>query len=81
MLLSGEGDLRASFRIEKFEKRGAVDWLTLLPNEVIPISSACGLDAWQYTGAMELSDKLGQTTALEFRNVHVIQLSTRNVRI
>lgn len=70
MLLSGEGDLRTSFRVEKIEKRGAVEWLTLLPTrhdtDFKRVKLALRGNALE---AMELADKLGQTTALEFRNV------------
>jgi outer membrane lipoprotein carrier protein len=70
MLLSGEGDLRASFRIETMEKRGAVDWLTLLPKRSDTDFKRVRLGLrGNALEAMELSDKLGQTTALEFRNV------------
>jgi outer membrane lipoprotein carrier protein len=70
MLLSGEGDLRASFRVEKLEKRGAVDWLTLLPKRSDTDFKRVRLGLrGNALHAMELSDKLGQTTALEFRNV------------
>jgi outer membrane lipoprotein carrier protein len=70
MLLSGEGDLRASFRVEKLEKIGAVDWLTLLPKRSDTDFKRVRLGLrGNALEAMELSDKLGQTTALEFRNV------------
>jgi len=70
MLLSGEGDLGASFRVEKIEKRGAVEWVTLLPKRSDTDFKRVKLGLrGNALEAMELADKLGQTTALEFRNV------------
>ena len=70
ILLSGAGDLRESFRIEKQETRGALDWITLTPKrsdaDFKRVRLALRGDRLQ---AMELADKLGQTTYIEFVNL------------
>jgi outer membrane lipoprotein carrier protein len=70
MLLSGEGDLHVSFRFAKTEKRGQLEWLTLIPkrSDTDFKSVKLGLRG-NALAAMELADKLGQTTVLEFINV------------
>jgi outer membrane lipoprotein carrier protein len=70
MLLSGEGDLRASFRVEKVEKRGQLEWLTLLPTRSDTDFKRVKLGLrGNSLEAMELSDKLGQTTVLTFTQI------------
>lgn len=70
MLLSGEGDLQGSFRISKTEKRGQIEWLTLIPKRGDTDFKSVKLGLRGNTlAAMELADKLGQTTVLEFINV------------
>ncbi|MBC7983107.1 MAG: outer membrane lipoprotein chaperone LolA [Candidatus Obscuribacterales bacterium] len=70
MLLSGDGDLRATFRVEKIERRSGVDWLTLLPKRSDTDFKRVRLALrGNRLEAMELADKLGQTTALSFTNV------------
>ncbi len=70
VLLSGEADIRNSFRVEKSEKRGAIDWLTLVPkrSDTDFKRVRLGLRGNQLEG-MELADKLGQTTVLSFTNL------------
>lgn len=70
MLLSGEGTLDEEFRVERVESRGAVDWIALAPvrpdTDFREVRLGLEGDLLRY---MELDDKLGQTTLLEFTNV------------
>jgi chaperone LolA len=70
MLLSGEGDIRASFKVEGSEKRNGIEWLTLIPvrTDTEFKRVRLGLRNGSLVG-MELADKLGQVTTLEFTNV------------
>jgi|SRR5215831_2119718 len=70
MLLSGEGDLRASFRVENIERRNGTDWLNLIPKRADTDFKQVRLGLrGNLLVAMELSDKLGQITELEFSRV------------
>jgi outer membrane lipoprotein carrier protein len=70
MLLSGDGDLRDSFKIESSEQRNGVEWLTMIPKRADTDFKRVrlGLRKGALAG-MELSDKLGQITVLAFSNV------------
>lgn len=66
MLLSGEGDLRDSFQVEGLEQRGTLSWILLKPLRADTDFQAVRLALeGQALVAMELDDKLGQTTVLE----------------
>jgi len=66
MLLSGEGDLRESFQVEGMEQRGTLSWILLKPLRADTDFQAVRLALeGQTLVAMELDDKLGQTTVLE----------------
>jgi outer membrane lipoprotein carrier protein len=70
MLLSGEGDLRASFKIESSERRNGLEWLSLIPKRGDTDFKRVRLGLRDKTlAAMELSDKLGQVTQLDFSHV------------
>jgi outer membrane lipoprotein carrier protein len=70
MLLSGEGDLRASFKIENAEQKSGTYWLTLSPKRTDTDFKRVKLGMRGTTlAAMELVDKLGQVTVLEFSSV------------
>jgi outer membrane lipoprotein carrier protein len=68
MLLSGGGDLRATFTVERVEQGGAgIVWVLLLPKredtDFRRVRLGFNGDALRF---MELEDKLNQTTVLEF---------------
>ncbi len=67
MLLSGSGDLRASFNVERVEQASDVFWVVLSPKRPDTDFRRLRLgfrgDALAF---MELEDKLNQTTVLEF---------------
>jgi outer membrane lipoprotein carrier protein len=69
-LLAGDGELRNRFRAEKIEKIGAIDWLTLVPKtkdtDFKKVRLALKGSQLQ---AIELVDKLGQFSKLEFSRV------------
>jgi outer membrane lipoprotein carrier protein len=70
MLLSGEGDLRSSFKVASAEKRNGIDWLTLTPTKPDTDFKRVRLGLKKdVIAGMELSDKLGQVTVLEFTSV------------
>jgi outer membrane lipoprotein carrier protein len=70
MLLSGEGALQDSFTIQGSEKRNGIEWLTLAPKRGDTDFKRVRIGLKNDTLAgMELSDKLGQVTTLEFSNV------------
>jgi len=70
MLLSGEGDLSESFKIESGERKNGIEWLNLLPKHADSEFKRVRLGLRDTTlVAMELDDKLGQTTSLEFTHV------------
>jgi len=72
MLLSGDGTLAEEFRAESLEQRGTVTWIALVPvrpdTDFREVRLGLEGDALRY---MELDDKLGQTTVLEFTDVEV----------
>lgn len=67
MLLSGAGDLRSGFDVERVERRDGVFWVLLAPKRTDTDFRRMRLgfrdDALAF---MELEDKLNQTTVLEF---------------
>ncbi len=68
MLLSGGGDLRATFTVERVEQGGeGIVWVLLLPKrpdtDFRRVRLGFSGDALKF---MELEDKLNQTTVLEF---------------
>jgi outer membrane lipoprotein carrier protein len=70
MLLSGQGDLRQSFKIQSSERHDDVEWLTLVPKQTDTDFKRVRLALRdKILVAMELADKLGQTTSLEFSHV------------
>lgn len=70
MLLSGVGSLDDSFELQDMGRQGELVWVKLIPRvqdsdfEAIRVGFAAGQVA-----IMELTDKLGQTTRIEFSNV------------
>lgn len=70
MLLSGVGNLEDSFELQDMGRQGELDWVKLIPRvqdsdfEAIRVGFAAGQVA-----IMELTDKLGQTTRIEFSKV------------
>lgn len=70
MLLTGRGDLEESFVLEDMGPAGELHWVQLTPRvqdsefETIRV----GLDA-DGVNIMELRDRLGQTTRIEFRTI------------
>jgi outer membrane lipoprotein carrier protein len=67
MLLSGEGNLEDNFRVTQYGREGGIDWVRMEPKRGDTDFK------WVRLGfegpvlrAMQLSDKLGQTTQLEF---------------
>lgn len=66
-LLSGSEDLRSSFEVERVEELRGWSWISLSPKRTDTDfkSVRLGLRKDQL-GYMELTDKLGQTTLLEF---------------
>jgi outer membrane lipoprotein carrier protein len=67
MLLSGEGTLEDNFKVTQSQQEGAVQWVNLEPRRSDTDFKAVRLgfagDALKF---MQLADKLGQTTTLEF---------------
>lgn len=67
MLLSGSGDLRASFDVERVEEIGGVFWVVLSPKRPDTDFRRLRLGfRGDVLTFMELEDKLNQTTVLEF---------------
>lgn len=70
MLLSGVGSLEDSFELQNMGRQGELDWIKLIPRvqdsdfEAVRVGFAASQVA-----IMELTDKLGQTTRIEFSNV------------
>jgi outer membrane lipoprotein carrier protein len=67
MLLSGEGNLEDNFKVTQYGREGGIDWVRMEPKRADTDFK------WVRLGfegpvlrAMQLSDKLGQTTQLEF---------------
>lgn len=67
MLLSGEGALEDNFKITQSQREGAVQWVNLEPkrNDTDFKWVRLGFDG-DALKFMQLADKLGQTTTLEF---------------
>ena len=67
MLLSGEGTLEDNFKVTQSQQEGAVQWVTLEPKrndtDFKWVRLGFAGDALKF---MQLADKLGQTTTLEF---------------
>ena len=67
MLLSGQGDLRTGFEVEHVESKDGLTWIALTPKrsdtDFRRVRLGLRGDSLAY---MELEDKLGQTTVLEF---------------
>src|SRR5690606_6675924 len=70
MLLSGEGALTDNFDVIAAEERSGVLWVELQPKRDDTDFKSVRLGfAGQHLRYMELADKLGQTTLLEFSDV------------
>jgi outer membrane lipoprotein carrier protein len=70
MLLSGEGRLRDNFSITHTEQRGEIAWITLVPKRSDTDFKSVRLGFVGDTlRSMELADKLGQTTSVEFDQI------------
>jgi outer membrane lipoprotein carrier protein len=69
MLLSGQGDLRSGFEVERVETKDGLTWIALTPKrsdtDFRRVRLGVRGDVLAY---MELEDKLGQTTLLEFNH-------------
>jgi outer membrane lipoprotein carrier protein len=69
-LLAGDANLRDRFKVSKVEKVGTIDWLTLTPkNNDADFKKLRLALIGNQLHAIELVDKLGQFTKLEFNNV------------
>jgi outer membrane lipoprotein carrier protein len=70
MLLSGEGNLEENFTVTRTEHDGPVQWVQMEPkrNDTDFKSVRLGFEG-STLRYMQLADKLGQTTRLEFTNV------------
>ena len=70
MLLSGEGNLEDNFTVTGVAKEGSVEWVEMTPkrSDTDFKSVRLGFEG-QTLRFMELADKLGQTTQLEFTQV------------
>ena len=70
MLLSGEGKLAENFTVTDSTRQGGIEWVQMTPKRADTDFKSVRLG---FEGAtlryMELGDKLGQTTHLEFSNV------------
>jgi outer membrane lipoprotein carrier protein len=67
MLLSGEGTLEDNFKVTQARQEGAVQWVTLEPRRNDTDFKWVKLGfAGDVLKFMQLADKLGQTTTLEF---------------
>jgi outer membrane lipoprotein carrier protein len=70
VLLSGREDLRASFKVGGNETKGTTSVVTLVPKRADTDFKRVRIKfVGKQLDSMELSDKLGQTTTLEFTNV------------
>lgn len=66
-LLSGDEDLRKSFEVERLEDKGGWTWINLSPKRSDTDFKSVRLAVRKdQLGYMELTDKLGQTTLLQF---------------
>lgn len=72
MLLSGEGSLEESFTLENLGRQGEWTWVKLVP-KVQDTDFESVRIAFDETSVvlMELKDRLGQTTRIQFENVEV----------
>jgi outer membrane lipoprotein carrier protein len=70
MLLSGEGKLEQNFTVTRVEREGGVEWIHMEPkrNDTDFKSVRLGFEGATLRH-MQLADKLGQTTHLEFTQV------------
>lgn len=70
MLLSGEGKLAENFTVVESTKQGGIEWVHMTPKRADTDFKSVRLGFEDETlRYMELDDKLGQTTHLEFSNV------------
>jgi len=70
VLLSGTDDLRASFKVVHIETKGGVAVVTLAPKRADTDFKRVRIKfSGKQLDSMELSDRLGQSTTLEFSNV------------
>jgi outer membrane lipoprotein carrier protein len=70
ILLSGSDDLRTSFKVERTESKGNVTVVTLAPKRADTDFKRVRIKfSGKQLDSMELSDKLSQSTTLEFSNV------------
>ncbi len=70
VLLSGSEDLRTSFKVAGTESKGGTTVVSLVPKRTDTDFKRVRIKfAGKLLASMELSDKLGQSTTLEFNNV------------
>jgi len=70
VLLSGSEDLRASFKVERTDSKGKTTVVTLVPKRSDTDFKRVRISMVdKKLTAMELSDRLGQSTTLEFSNL------------
>jgi outer membrane lipoprotein carrier protein len=70
MLLSGEGNIRDNFKLEHYEQKQNATWLTFTPKRTDTDFKSVRLGFEGDTlKVLELADKLGQTTQVEFDQV------------
>jgi outer membrane lipoprotein carrier protein len=70
VLLSGSEDLRTSFKVAGTETKGGVTVISLVPKRAdTDFKRVLIKFVGKQLGSMELSDKLGQSTTLEFTHV------------
>jgi outer membrane lipoprotein carrier protein len=70
MLLSGEGDIRENFKVQQSEQKNGTEWITLLPKRADAEFKRVRLGLRDRNLiAMELADKLGQVTSVDFAHV------------
>lgn len=72
MLLTGEGSLDETFRVETLDREGDLSWIKLVPRikdsqfELVRLGVSD-----EYVEIMELTDNLGQITRIRFSNVAI----------
>lgn len=72
MLLTGEGSLNETFRVETLDREGELSWIKLVPRikdsqfELVRLGVSD-----EYVETMELTDNLGQITRIHFSNVSI----------
>lgn len=70
MLLSGDGKLAENFTVTESSRQGVIEWVQMTPKRADTDFKSVRLGFEGTTlRYMELGDKLGQTTQLEFTNV------------